>query len=179
MIKKLSLILIIVSTFSMNGLAQEFPEKNRLFVHIKTSLKHDDAQICVAYNIIWAGLKSGMAVDVMVDADGINTFKTGWFGDKDSIQAYNIPSNLRQAMSEQFSVPLNEVPQTYGDYLKTLHKAGAKFYINKGFLVVSKIAPEPDKDMGKIANYAAKIFKPISLMEMIQLRKKALFDYTF
>jgi hypothetical protein len=39
------------------GYAQENPDKDRLFVHLKTGLEHDDAQICVAYNVIWAALK--------------------------------------------------------------------------------------------------------------------------
>jgi hypothetical protein len=82
-------------------------------------------------------------------------------------------------MSKQFAVPINEVPLTYGEYLIKLSEMGAKFYINKGFLIVSKIAEEPDKSMGKIAKYAADIFKPITLIEMIELRKKSLFDYTF
>jgi len=159
--------------------AQQAPEKDRLFVHMQSGLDKDDAKICVAYNIIWAGLKSGMAVDVLVDADAIMTFKEGRFSDNDAIQEYKIPQNLRKAMADQFSISLDKVPLTYGDFLKILHQDGAKFYINKGFLIVSKIAPEPDKNLGKISKYAAKIFKPISLLEMIQLRKKALFDYTF
>jgi hypothetical protein len=39
------------------------------WVHLKTSLKHDDAQICVAYNAIWAALEEGLEVNVLVDAD--------------------------------------------------------------------------------------------------------------
>ncbi|MBW1693020.1 MAG: hypothetical protein JRJ41_02445, partial [Deltaproteobacteria bacterium] len=31
-------------------------------VHLKTSLKKDDAQICVAYNIMWAALEEGKKV---------------------------------------------------------------------------------------------------------------------
>ncbi|MCW8884046.1 MAG: hypothetical protein K6L75_03165 [Cellvibrionaceae bacterium] len=178
--KRLTIIFALLATLlSWSSLVQAEPAKERLFVHLKTSLKHDDAQICVAYNIIWAALRSGMAVDVMVDADAINTFKTGMLSDKDSIQDYDIPDNLRQAMSEQFSLPLAEVPQTYGDYLIKLNEEGASFYINKGFLIVSKIAPNPDQDLGKIAAYAAKIFQPVSLLEMVEIRKKALFDYSF
>jgi hypothetical protein len=148
-------------------------------VHLKTSLKQDDAQICVAYNMILAALNQGLAVDVVVDADGINTFKMGWFSDKDSIQDYKIPENLRRALFTQLDMPLNQIPETYGDYLITLHKEGARFYVNKGFLIVSDIAPEPDKDMGEIADYAKKIFKPVSLQEMLDLRRQADFDYTY
>jgi len=71
------------------------------------------------------------------------------------------------------------VPLTYGDYLIRLHNEGAKFYINKGFLIVAGIAPEPDKDLGKIADYAKNIFKPVSFKEMLMLRKQADFDYSY
>jgi hypothetical protein len=59
---------------------------NEVFlVHLKTSLKKDDAQICVAYNIMWAALEAGKTVKVLIDADAINTFKVGWKG-KDDIE---------------------------------------------------------------------------------------------
>jgi hypothetical protein len=120
-----------------------------------------------------------VAVNVLVDADGVNTFTTGWFSDKDSIQEYKIPENLRTAISDQLNVPLDDVPNTYGDYLIKLHEEGARFYVNKGFLIVAGIAPDPDKAMGKIAAYAQKIFKPVSLGEMLALRRQADFDYTY
>jgi hypothetical protein len=85
---------------------------------------------------------------------------------------------MRISLSTQLDVPLNQVPKTYGDYLVKLHEEGAHFYVNKAFLIVAGIAPEPDKDMGKIADYARKIFKPASLKEMLKLRKQADFDYT-
>jgi len=172
-------IALICMMLPLMTLAEANPSQERLLVHMKTGLKHDDAQICVAYNVIWAGLRSGLKVDVLVDADAINTFKTGWTSEKDSIQDYDIPENLREAMASQFKIDLDVVPKTYGDFLKTLHKEGATFYINKGFLIVSKIAEQPDKDLGSIAGYAAKIFKPVSLLEMVELRRKATFDYTF
>ncbi len=36
-------------------------EGKTMLFHLKTSLKHDDAQICVAYNVIWAALAEGLA----------------------------------------------------------------------------------------------------------------------
>jgi hypothetical protein len=39
-------------------------EKETFLIHLKTSLDHDDAQICVAYNMIWAALAEGFAVKV-------------------------------------------------------------------------------------------------------------------
>ena len=137
-------------------------------VHLKTSLKKDDAQICVAYNIIWAALEEGYRVKVLVDADAINTFKVGWRG-RDDIEKFKIPERLRIALAEQFSVALDTVPGTYGEFLNMLHDKGAEFFINSGFLIVSKIGT-PEKLLGKVS---AKFFKPVTLKEMVQLRKEA------
>jgi predicted peroxiredoxin len=137
-------------------------------VHLKTSLKKDDAQICVAYNVIWAALKKGYEVKVLVDADAINTFKTGW-GGKDDIEEYKIPDNLRQELADQFKVPIDSVPKTYGDYLTMLKKEGAEFYINQAFLLVSKIGTRENL----LEKVSAKFFKPISLEEMVEMRSQA------
>jgi len=139
-------------------------------VHLKTGLKKDDAQICVAYNIMWAALESGYKVNVLVDADAINTYKVGWSG-KDDIQGYKIPENLRQAMSKQFGVDLGKVPQTYGAFLNMLKEQGVKFYINTGYLIVSKIGT-PGNPLKKVS---AKFFKAVTLKEMVELRTTA--DY--
>ena len=137
-------------------------------VHLKTSLKKDDAQICVAYNVMWAALEEGYNVKVLVDADAINTFKVGW-GGKDDIEKYKIPENLREALAKQFAAPLETVPKTYGDFLTMLKERGVEFYINSGFLIVSKIG-EPADLLKKVSN---KFFKPITLKEMIKLRAGA------
>jgi len=137
-------------------------------VHLKTSLKQDDAQICVAYNVMWAALEEGYDVKVLVDADAINTFKVGW-GGKDDIEGYKIPETLRQALSKQFDLPLAEVPETYGSFLKMLKEKGVQFYINTGFLMVSKIGT-PEDPLKKVSQ---KFFKPITLKEMVRLRTEA------
>jgi hypothetical protein len=62
----------------------------------------------------------------------------GWRG-KDDIEGFEIPENLRKALSKQFSVPLDVVPKTYGDFLMMLKDRGVEYYINTGFLIVSKI----------------------------------------
>ena len=145
-------------------------EEDTLLIHLKTDLKKDDAQICVAYNVIWAAIVEGYKVKVLVDADAINTFKIGWRG-KDDIEKYKIPERLRVALAGQFSVSLDTVPKTYGEFLTLLHDKGAEFYINAGFLIVSKIGT-PDDLLGKVS---AKFFKPVTLKEMVRLRTDA--DY--
>lgn len=144
--------------------------KEVFLVHLKTSLKKDDAQICVAYNIIWAALEEGYKVKVLVDADAINTYKVGW-GGKDDIEEYKIPENLRLAISTEFAVKIDSVPKTYGEYLAMLKDKSVDFYINTGFLIVAKIG-NPDNLLDKVS---AKFFKPITLKEMVRLRIEA--DY--
>jgi len=170
----LSEVLLILSllAFTVGLAAPSVPaygaESETFLVHLKTSLKKDDAQICVAYNVIWAALKEGFNVKVLVDADAINTFKVGWFG-KDGIEKYRIPERLRKELAQQFAVPLGEVPGTYGEYLNFLHRKGAEFYINTGFLIVSKIGA-PDDPLEKVS---AKFFTPVTLKEMIRMRADA------
>jgi hypothetical protein len=137
-------------------------------VHLKTGIKKDDAQICVAYNVIWAALEEGYTVKVLVDADAINTFKIGWFG-KDDIEKFQIPETLRKALADQFKVSLGKVPRTYGDFLILLHDRGAEFFINSGFLIVSKIGT-PEDLLGKVS---AKFFTPVTLREMVRMRADA------
>ena len=168
--KRLAIISVILITLigvsAVNGAGTE----ETFLIHLKTSLKKDDAQICVAYNIMWAALEEGYTVKVLVDADAINTYKLGWKG-KDDIEGYKIPENLRKALADQFKVGLENVPKTYGDFLVMLKDKGVEFYINIGFLIVSKIGT-PDKLLGKVS---AKFFKPITLKEMVVLRTQA--DY--
>jgi len=139
-----------------------------MLFHLKTSLKHNDAQLCVAYNEIWAALDAGLNVNVLIDADAVNTYKIGWLG-KDEFEGYKMPDNLRQLLSDTFEKPLDKIPHTYGEYLSQLEKMGVKFHINSGMLMVADI----EEKTGTIENIGPKFFKPISLKDMLQLRLKA------
>ena len=162
-----SLLSLLFVVWSATVFAKEAP---LILFHLKTGLDHDDAQICVAYNEIWAALEEGLRVKVLVDADATHTFKVGLFG-KDDIQGYKLPERLRKGLATQFEVPLHQVPETYGKYLDMLHKKGAEFHINSAFLVLAKI----EDQLGTVENISAKFFKPITLREMLQLRIQA--DY--
>jgi hypothetical protein len=162
----LMLAIIFLFVTPISSLAAK--DQEVFLIHLKTSLKKDDAQICVAYNVMWAALEEGKKVKVLIDADAINTFKMGWKG-KDDIEGYKIPENLRKTLSTQFEVSLDNVPKTYGDFLMMLKDRGVEFYINTGFLIVSKIGT-PDDLLGKVS---AKFFKPITLKEMVRLRTEA------
>ncbi|MEW6682538.1 MAG: hypothetical protein AB1451_06395 [Nitrospirota bacterium] len=143
-------------------------EPQTMLIHLKTSLKHDDAQICVAYNAIWAALEEGLKVDVLIDADAVNTYKVGWWG-KDDIEGYKLPERMREVLARQFSVPLERVPGVYGEYLVMLHDKGAEFYIDEEMLITAGIAKRPG-DLDRVSN---KFFKPVTLPEMIRLRTSA------
>jgi hypothetical protein len=147
-----------------------FAEDGRetLLVHLKTSLKKDDAQICVAYNVIWAALRDGMDVKVLVDANAVYTYRTGWRG-KDDIEDYKLPESLRRNLSGQFRIPEVSIPRTYGEYLALLKQKGAEFYINTGMLIVSKTGTPEDP----LKNISAKFFKPVTLTDILRLRRKA------
>ena len=167
--KKLLILSIILGLLLLKPLVLLADKSQDVFlIHLKTSLKKDDAQICVAYNIMWAALEEGKRVKVLVDADAVNTYKVGWNG-KDDIEEYKIPDNLRKAMATQFGVDLKTVPKTYGEYLEMLKDRGVEFYINTGFLIVSKIGT-PDDLLKKIS---AKFFKPVTLKEMVKMRTEA------
>jgi len=79
------IFLLVTSIGSLAAKDQEV-----FLVHLKTSLKKDAAQICVAYNVMWAALEEGKRVKVLIDANAINTYKMGWKR-KDDIEEYKIP----------------------------------------------------------------------------------------
>ncbi|HHH35792.1 MAG TPA: hypothetical protein ENK48_03065 [Gammaproteobacteria bacterium] len=169
--KKCTIALFASTMLLMASAAAWGSEQETILFHLKTGLKHDDAQICVAYNEIWAALAEGFKVNVLVDADAVNTFKLDWRG-RDDISDYKIPENLREALAAQFTHgELKAVPRTYGDFLNMLHDKGAEFYVNASFLVVAKI----EKRMDTVEHLSAKFFRPIGLREMLALRTKA--DY--
>ncbi len=158
---------LIVSILLINSMANA-DEQNTLLVHLKSGLKHDAAQICVAYNAIWAALEEGLDVNVLIDADAVKIYKIGWFG-KDGIENDKLPESMRQTLARQFNVPLEKVSHMYGEYLTMLRDKGAEFYINEEMLITAGISKGP----GDLERISAKSFKPISLPDMIRLRLEA------
>ncbi|MFQ5456777.1 MAG: hypothetical protein ACE5EA_11375 [Nitrospirota bacterium] len=163
----LTIFLLALLIISIPLISYAAGEKSILF-HLKTGLKQDDAQICVAYNEIWAALEEGFDVDVLIDASAVYTYKRGFFG-KDSLEDYKLPENMRNLLANQFKISIEDVPKVYGEYLKMLNDKGVIFYINSEMLVTAGIA-EDENDLEKIS---AKFFKPIAMKEIINLRTKA------
>jgi hypothetical protein len=164
--RKTLLILLLLGLLAPRAWAQG--EGGIFLVHLKTGLKHDDAQICVAYNVMWAAAREGYRVVALVDADAINTFKLGWRG-RDALQGSKLPERLRRALAKEFQIPLAQVPSTYGQFIHMLRDMGVEFYINTGFLIVSGLG-SPEEPLKKVSE---KFFRPVSLREMVRLRAQA------
>jgi hypothetical protein len=167
LIRQASSFLLMVGILFMGSTASS-DEPKTLLVHLKTGLKHGDAQICVAYNTIWAALEDGLDVNVVIDADAVNIYRIGWFG-KDRIENDKLPDSMRRDLARQLKVPQEKIPNRYGDYLVMLRDKGAEFYINEEMLITAGISKEP----GDLERISAKFFKPVSLSEMLRLRLEA------
>ena len=168
--KILTFLTVLFAIFMLSQFS--WAQETTMLIHIKTDLDEDDAQICVAYNVIWAAIESGSKVNVLIDASAVNTYKKGWRG-KDSLEGYKLPEKLREGLSNQFNVALNSIPKTYGEYLDLLHKKGATFYINGAMLVVAGIS----ESYGDMSRFSTDFFTPVTLQEMVNLMKEA--DYYF
>lgn len=171
MFRKIFMVVVfiaLVTSFSNSLFGSE--GKKTFLIHLKTGLKQDDAQICVAYNEIWAATEKEFSVDVLIDASAVNTYKRGLFG-KDSLESYKLPEDMRRVLARQFNITIEKVPKVYGEYLFMLHEKGVNFYINSEMLITAGMAKD-ENDLGKIS---AKFFKPIGMKEIIELRTKA--DY--
>ncbi len=159
---------IIITAVAASFLMATAAGAENILFHVKTDLARDDAQICVAYNMIWEALREGNKVSVLIDASAVNTYKQGWRG-KDALEGYKLPGNLRQEIARQFGIGIEKVPATYGAYLTLLHDQGAQFYINGGMLVVAGIS----ETFGDLSKISAKFFKPIPFKEMLHLFENA------
>jgi len=166
--KKLALLLLTILFVSA---VYAESSKDSFLIHVKTDLSKDDAQICVAYNIIQGAVDQGYEVSVLIDASAVYTYKKKR-GGMDKLSKYKIPDNLKRELSRQFNLSEENTPKTYGDYLKLLHKSGAKFYINGSMMVVSKLSREFG-DKSKLSELAQHTFKVVSIKEMTQLIGRA------
>lgn len=159
------MVIVLIAFVTSFGSSLFAEGKKTILFHLKTGFKQDDAQICVAYNEIWAAIEEGFMVDVLIDASAVNTYKRGFFG-KDSLEDYKLPEGMRGLLATQFKVSLADVPKVYGTYLKMLHNKGAVFYINSEMLITAGIARD-ENDLEKVS---AKFFKPIGMKDIIRLR---------
>ncbi len=156
--KKLLLLALLVPVVSLNA-------ANILF-HVKTALNVDDAQICVAPNLALAAVNASDRVIILFDGSAVTSITQGWgwfvFDTKTPIDRAPLPERERKTLSEQFSIPLDEIPLNYGDYFRFLKRKGVEIYVNKTMLTLYNIDAE-DVDLAK----------PVELNKMLNMLKSA------
>jgi hypothetical protein len=134
-----------------------------LVLHVKTALREDDAQICVAPNLAWAALSEGRPVKMVFDASAVQSIAKdyGWRGKlgagSSAMDRANLPDREREALAEQLGVPLDTVPADYGAYLRFLRERGAQIYYNRSMTVLFDI------DADKIDSAVA----PLDIKELL------------
>lgn len=138
----------------------------RFLIHMKTSLAEDDAQICAVPNVAWAAVKAGHKVTILVDASAVTSVTKGfgWFrsligSEATALDRAVLPERERQSLSAQMGVPLEQVPNNYGEYFDFLKKMGVEIYGNRTMMLLYKIDP------ARVASAVT----PVSLERMVQL----------
>ncbi len=119
-----------------------------VLIHVKTALSVDDAQICAMPNVAWATAAEGKQVTLLFDASAVTSVTKGfgwrgWFGIKTTaMDRAALPQRERNSLAEEFSVPLDTVPQNYGEYLTFLKGKGVKLYYNRTMHLRYNIDPD-------------------------------------
>lgn len=164
-----ALLMIVVFVWSATAQVQQASAKQFL-IHMKTSLAEDDAQICAVPNVAWAAVKAGYKVIILVDASAVTSMTKGfgWFNgifrsDSTALDRAGLPDRERQSLSEQMSVPLEQIPHDYGEYFEFLKKMGVEIYGNRTMMLLYKIDPAR----------VAPAVRPIPLERMVQLFAEA------
>jgi len=106
-------------------------------------------------------------VTILVDASAVTSVMKGfgWFRkligtETTALDRAGLPERERQSLSEQMSVPLDQIPHTYGEYFDFLKdKLGVEIYGNQTMLLLYKI------DLARVTPAVT----PISLGKMVQL----------
>lgn len=127
----------------------------RVLFHMKTGLNQDDSQICVGFNVIFAALEAGAEVDILFDAGSLLDL----VGQRSSLAATGVPVRLKKVIAAQMNLPLEEMPDDYGQYLELLHERGARVFANTGMSIVTGsaeqvMAPLPSFTFVEPAPYA-------------------------
>lgn len=167
-IRRVVFVIAIVAFFAWLSPAeaqQAVPQ--RILIHMKTALSLDDAQICAVPNIVWAAVKAGHKVTILVDASAVTSVTKGfgWFrkligAETTALDRAGLPERERQSLSEQMGVPLDQIPHTYGEYFDFLkNKLGVEIYGNQTMMLLYKIDP------ARVASAVT----PIPLDRMVQL----------
>jgi hypothetical protein len=99
--------------------------------------------------VAWAAVKAGHKVTILVDASAVTSVMKGfgWFRkligtETTALDRAGLPERERQSLSEQMSVPLDQIPHTYGEYFDMLkNKLAVEIYGNQTMMLLYKIDP--------------------------------------
>lgn len=134
-----------------------------ILLHMKSGLKPDDTQPCVAFNMAAGLVRSGYKVSILIDARAAADFvaedpsKSKWGG-------YKLPEAMKQALGAELNIPAEQMPSTYLDYLKWMSDQGAQVYMNATMNVLNKTATKL-RTQPKVPPF----IKPLTFPEMAKL----------
>ena len=118
-----------------------------ILVHMKSGLKPDDTQPCVAFNTALGLVRSGYKVSILIDARANADFM-GHSPDKSKWGGYKLPAPMVRAVADELHIPLEEFPKTYMEYMKWLSDQGASVYMNATMNILSGEASTIRDQMG-------------------------------
>ncbi len=160
-------ILAFLTLFTPSFVQAQQATPMRILIHMKTSLALDDAQICAVPNVAWAAVKAGHRVTILVDASAVTSVTKGfgWFRkmigtETTALDRAGLPDRERQSLSEQMSVPLEQIPHNYGEYFDFLkNKLGVEIYGNQTMMLLYNI------DLARVASSVT----PVPLTKMVEM----------
>ena len=159
------IIQILLVLLAVTGIAHGEASGKSFLIHAKTSLKIDDAQICAVPNVAWTALQKGYEVTILFDASGVTALKKGgaFGGDRTPLDKADLPERERKSLSTQLGLPLDQVPQNYGEYVRLLKEKGVRLLANSTMMLLYKIG----------ADEIEQAVTPIGLDEMVTLFEAA------
>lgn len=144
-------------------IAPELKGKKIVF-HIKTGLDQDDSQICVGFNVIFAALEAGSDVTVLFDAGALLDLTAK----KHNLESTGVPLRLKKLIAAQMNQPLEQMPNTYKEYLDLLQRRGASVYANTAMLIVTG---DKEKVQEKLPGY--EYVEPVTYAGVARLLSEA------
>ncbi len=176
-------LIILIAVVAIIGPTRSEAEGRRVLVHLKTGKTQDDNQMCVAFNVAQAAVEAGDQVEMFFDAAAVFDLQDAPSrGDEATSQPtsqptksegpynlkYELPDKLKRILSQQFSIPIEELPLTYFAYLEMLKGKGAVVTFNGALAHLVSLS---DSVTG--TESVTDIATPLNLNEILDHRAKA------